>query len=61
MPSVCTITLTVNIPPSSGIVVVKPKNGRALMDNFIVSIVNEVDDNTPLTYKYMAYLSPSHM
>ncbi|KAL4488818.1 hypothetical protein ABPG72_016471 [Tetrahymena utriculariae] len=57
MPSVYTIQLQVNLPPTNCQFSVTPKVGIALSTSFFLQMENCVDANEPITYQFFYYLS----
>ena len=61
MPSMSTVTLRVNFPPRSAIIVVTPVKGEALNTQFLIDVKDVIDGDQPFNYKYSFYLSQEHL
>ncbi len=57
MPSQSTITVKVNIPSQNCVYSITPLEGKSLTTDFSISIKSCLDEQLPLTYKYLYYTS----
>jgi hypothetical protein len=56
MPSQTSYSVTINFEPAPGNLTVSPTTGTALQTTFTVTLQGWFDENTPLSYRYIAYL-----
>lgn len=57
MPSVATVNLELNIPPSDCKLIMTPTQGMSVTDLFLFTVSGCQDANLPLTYQYHLYMS----
>lgn len=57
MPSLTTLPIQLNFPPSGCQISVQPSSGIAILTPFKVSIANCFDEDAPLAYRYQFYTS----
>jgi hypothetical protein len=55
LPSIASLTISVNIPPKYGVINVVPMIGNAIFTDFLISVNGATDPNTPLTFKVNNY------
>lgn len=57
MPSQSSFKITVNFEPSYGNITITPEIGKSLSTNYTIKVQGFIDENTPLSYKYLYYFN----
>lgn len=57
MPSIASLSFKINIPPSNGHIQVIPTEGISIKDVFMIKVLDMIDEDKPLSYKYHLYLT----
>jgi hypothetical protein len=61
MPSFASKKVNLNFEPLPGLISITPNSGNSLSTQFIISLSEFADEDTPLTYTYFLYLKVKYM